>query len=337
MKARVLIVLLLSSALFAADVGQKISPADALKLLQEGNKRFVSGHLTLQKHSNAADRRRLSQVQNPFAIVLACSDSRVAPELLFDQGLGQIFVIRVAGNVPDAFVLGSMEYSVEHLGSSLIVVLGHERCGAVKATVDGGTIPPHIDSIVAAIQPAVETARKNTKNPALLLDAAIAENARRAAASILEQSPIIAEHSRESKVKVVSAVYDLDDGTVVWNTGSKTFNNGVTMAGWFYSKGQSQNGPFEWEALVTLGREGKLSAADLVWTEGMPQWSPASAVPGLLVAQPPPLPPRIQYPSSRRGTIPCCGCLCRWDGPDGPLPPDIWDCFRFWLSLPPSH
>lgn len=111
----------------------------ALELLKEGNARFVSGALTPKDHYKE-ERQKLSEGQHPFAVVLCCSDSRVVPEILFDQQLGDLFVIRNAGNVVDLHVLGSIEYAVEHLGAPLVVVLGHSNCGAVTATCQGGEV-----------------------------------------------------------------------------------------------------------------------------------------------------------------------------------------------------
>jgi carbonic anhydrase len=130
----------------------------AQKTLVEGNNRFSLGEYSEQAIGKVR-RDELAKGQSPFAVIVSCSDSRVPPELIFDQGLGDIFVVRVAGNVLGAIELGSVEYAVEHLGAKLVVVLGHEQCGAVKATIDGGEIPPNIQAIAAMIQPAVTAAR----------------------------------------------------------------------------------------------------------------------------------------------------------------------------------
>ena len=145
---------------------------DAMKKLMAGNQRFVSeaynrGDIGLSR------RLELSKGQHPFAIIVDCSDSRVAPEFIFDQGLGDLFVIRTAGNIVDDIAIGSVEYAVEHLGVRLVLVLGHEDCGAVKATVAGGKAEGHIDAIVQAIKPAVAIAKKK---PGSLLNNAIAQN-----------------------------------------------------------------------------------------------------------------------------------------------------------------
>ena len=173
----------------------------ALTYLKEGNARFVSGELSAK--DNYADiRNTLSGGQKPFAIVLCCADSRVAPELYFDMKFGDIFVIRNAGNVVDDVVLGSIEYGAEHLGSPLVVVVGHTSCGAVTAAVEGGEVPPNIGEIVKRIKPSVggeavnEVAKKNAK--------AMAEQI--AADEILHHCG----------TKVVPAIYDITSGEVIW-------------------------------------------------------------------------------------------------------------------------
>jgi carbonic anhydrase len=159
----------------------------------------------------------LARGQRPPAIVLSCSDSRVPPEIVFDQSLGEIFVVRVAGNVPDPVVVGSIEYAAEHLGSSLVLVLGHERCGAVTAAVNvKGKAFGNIGSIVNAIAPAVAQARKEAvgKDKAELVDVAIADNVKNVVANLTRQSPSLAKLVKEGGVKIVGARYDLDDGKV---------------------------------------------------------------------------------------------------------------------------
>ncbi len=142
-----------------ADAQPKVSPAEALARLKAGNQRFVASKLEHPRQT-AKRRTELATSQHPFAVVLGCADSRTAPELVFDQGLGDVFVVRVAGNVLNDETLGSIEYAVDHLGAQLIVVLGHERCGAIEAARE--TIaakeeaPGHIQSLVKAIAPAVE-------------------------------------------------------------------------------------------------------------------------------------------------------------------------------------
>ncbi|HXU64840.1 MAG TPA: carbonic anhydrase [Polyangia bacterium] len=189
----------------------------ARRRLVEGNQRYVKGNMKACGASNAAARSTLATEQKPYAIVLACSDSRVPPEIVFDEGLGQLFVIRVAGNVPDPVVLGSIEYAAEHLGSPLLIVLGHERCGAVTAAVDAhGQAPGHLAAIVKAIGPAVTRARSTTQDRSTqaIVEAAVVENAREVAAALPIQSPLLKRLVTEGKLEIVPARYDLDDGTV---------------------------------------------------------------------------------------------------------------------------
>lgn len=194
---------------FAAEPAAGPDPDVALKVLLTGNRRFVAGRAT-HPHQTLARLRELSKGQHPSAVILSCADSRVAPELLFDQGLGDVFIVRVAGNLLDDENLGSIEYAVEHLGTRLIVVLGHQRCGAVSAAVQGGKPAGHVGKLVEDIQPSVE-ATKGKPGDAV-------ENAMRA--NVLRMVSLIADDEtlgpviKEGKVKVVGARYDLDNGRV---------------------------------------------------------------------------------------------------------------------------
>jgi carbonic anhydrase len=159
--------LLLSSLSSSFAAGpSKVGPDEALKRLLQGNARFVSGHLTHAGPEQIAEARgAVAKSQNPIAVIVGCSDSRVGPELVFDQGLGDLFVVRTAGEVVDSAALGSIEYAVEHLGSPLIVVLGHERCGAVAAAVAGAKEPGHIAAVLKAIEPAVKQTKGKPGDP----------------------------------------------------------------------------------------------------------------------------------------------------------------------------
>lgn len=201
-----------SGMVFAAE-GAGISADEALTRLIDGNKRFVEGKQAQQDIGDAR-RTELAKGQHPFAVILSCSDSRVPPEHIFDQGLGDIFVVRVAGNVADPIELGSIEYAVEHLGSPLILVLGHQMCGAVKATVDGGRPEGNIASIVKKIAPSVKKAKAQIKGKDKLLDAAILENAKNTAATLTQKSAIIKHLVEEKKVKIAAGVYNMTTGKV---------------------------------------------------------------------------------------------------------------------------
>jgi len=178
--------------------------------LLDGNRRYVDGK---PSHPNQTLERRkhVAKGQHPFAVVLSCSDSRVPPEIIFDQGIGDLFVVRVAGNIVDDAGLGSIEYAVEHLHASLIVVLGHERCGAVEAAVKGGEAPGRIKSLVEAIRPAVE---KSKGEPGDLAENAMRANVRLVVDHLKASKPILEHFVHKGTLTVVGARYDLDDGQV---------------------------------------------------------------------------------------------------------------------------
>lgn len=189
--------------------GQEVLPR-----LMNGNKLYAAGQFR-HPHQTLARRLEVANGQKPFAVILGCSDSRVPPEILFDQGLGDLFVVRVAGNIVDNAVEGSIEYAVEELGVSLIMVLGHERCGAIKAAVDvvekGGQLPGQIESIINSIKPAVERVKGKPGN---LLENAINENVLMVVEKLKASRPIIAKFVENGQLKVVGANYELKSGTV---------------------------------------------------------------------------------------------------------------------------
>jgi carbonic anhydrase len=196
---------------FAAEVS-KVTPDGALKQLMQGNARFVSGHLTHAGPEQIAEARGiLSQGQNPFAVIVGCSDSRVGPEIVFDQGLGDLFVVRTAGEVVDATALGSIEYAVEHLGSTLILVLGHEHCGAVAAAVAGAKQPGHIGTVLDAIEPAVKKSKGQPGDP---VENAIRAQALDVARQLQEAKPILAKRVESGNLKIVAGRYDLGSGKI---------------------------------------------------------------------------------------------------------------------------
>ena len=175
---------------------------DSLLRLKEGNVRFLSGNIAI-KGPDASERERLSGGQHPFAVVLCCSDSRVSPEIVFDCRLGELFVIRNAGNVVDEDVLGSVEYAVEHLGVPLVVVMGHSCCGAVTATCEGGVLPGNISALADRIRPSL--------SPSCAVDDNARLHARRMA-RLLREDPIVAHLHAE----VMAAFYDLRSGEVTF-------------------------------------------------------------------------------------------------------------------------
>jgi carbonic anhydrase len=204
--------LLLSASLTCADAPSAVTATDALKTLMAGNDRFVRGQLASVTPQEVAQRRaELAQGQKPLAIVLCCSDSRVGPEIVFDQELGNIFVVRTAGEVLDAAGIGSIEYAVAHLGSSLLLVLGHEKCGAVAAAVADAKEPGHIADIVKAIRPAVAQTKGQPGDP---LSNAVRANALDIAAQLPKRSKIISEKVKAGKLSVKAATLSLMTGQV---------------------------------------------------------------------------------------------------------------------------
>jgi len=211
--------LLAATSAHAANGGADISvsPDVALARLTTGNARFVADRAEHPRQDRQS-RLLVANSQHPFATILTCSDSRLAPEVIFDQGLGDLFVARVAGNVVDDDILASIEYSVIHLGSTLVMVLGHDHCGAVKATIDAldgrgsdDDKDTKIGSLAALIAPAVKAVPASTPDR---LDAAITLNAENSAKAIFVQSPPLKARVLAGKLKIVSARYNLTDGRV---------------------------------------------------------------------------------------------------------------------------
>lgn len=211
-----LILLAPVAAMASSEAKHPVSPEQALQMLTEGNLRFALGQ---PAHPNASFSRRLvttTDGQAPFATVIACSDSRVPVEILFDQGVGDLFVIKVAGNVADTDEIGSAEYGVDHLGTPVLMVLGHTYCGAVTAVTTGaevhGSIPQLVDNILPAVEKA-KHAHPEAETPALI-NAAIEENVWQAIDDIMSKSHAIAERAAAGKVVLVGAIYDILTGKV---------------------------------------------------------------------------------------------------------------------------
>ncbi|MDF2096893.1 carbonic anhydrase [Aquibaculum arenosum] len=195
-----------------------LSADAALERLMEGNSRYAAN---LHLHGPAADREALATGQAPFAVVLACADSRVAPELVFDQGPGGLFTIRLAGNFVTDYGLASIEYAVEYLQVPLVMVMGHSGCGAVSAAVDAvesdARFPGELDKLVGRITPVVRDLngqQDEGANGEKLLDQAIRENARRNARLLESEGAILPQRVREGRLRVVAALHDLAGGHV---------------------------------------------------------------------------------------------------------------------------
>ncbi len=203
------VVVFISGAVYA-----KGNLDDSWGKLMQGNSRYVSGQ-TSKKASGDAFRKELAKGQHPYAVVVACSDSRVSPSIIFDEGLGNIFVVRTAGNIVDPTAIGSVEYGVEHLHAPLVVVLGHESCGAVTAAVESKGEPEgNIGAILKKIMPAVKKAKSTVKKDDNLIYASTIENVRNVAGEIVKKSKIISNEMHEGKVKVVGAYYAISTGKV---------------------------------------------------------------------------------------------------------------------------
>jgi carbonic anhydrase len=208
-----------------------ISATDALALLRDGNRRFVANRSTAGSTSNRARRAELVGGQEPFAIVLGCSDSRVPAELVFDQGFGDLFVIRVAGNIVAPSQVGSVEFAAARFGTRLVVVMGHSQCGAVAATLEelsgrSTTQSRNLRSIVDRVRPSVETllSGRLVENPEALMREAVRANVRASAHHLRHGSELLERLIREDGLLVVGAEYSLESGIV-------TFLDGVEEAG----------------------------------------------------------------------------------------------------------
>ncbi len=207
----VYLAVLLSTALFAsAQESPSVSADQIWKDLSAGNQRFVTGKTAPENF--VAQRKALVKTQHPRTAVLSCSDSRVPPEVIFDAGLGELFVVRAAGEDDDALVIGSLEYSVEHLGSSVIVVMGHESCGAVTAACSAGkSESDNLDAVTAPIAPSC--AKADATKPAEL-DLAVRDHVHRVAQDLLTKSKLLKEAYDEHKLTIIEAYYSLETGEV---------------------------------------------------------------------------------------------------------------------------
>jgi carbonic anhydrase len=196
-------------AVIAAVHGPTVSAADALKMLLEGNQRFIDGKL---EHPNQSIARRgeVAKGQHPFAAVLACSDSRTPPEIIFDRGLGDLFVVRVAGNVADQVVIESLDYSVKHLGVRVVMILGHNRCGAVTAAVAGHEEEGDVGPMLSELRPAVEASKGKPGDP---VENAVRENVKLVTKNLADSAEL-APMVKSGELKIIGGIYDLDTGKI---------------------------------------------------------------------------------------------------------------------------
>jgi carbonic anhydrase len=221
---------LMAAALFGAlaftaartQAADQITPDEAIHLLREGNRRFASG-APQHPHQSTNRRAEEARTQHPFAVVVGCSDSRVAPEIIFDEGIGDLFVVRTAGHRLDDLVLASIEYAVEHLDCALVVVLGHERCGAVSAAVEwskegvaghgheSSASDSHVPHLVKVLQDSVTQAKGKPGDP---IENTVLENIRIVTADLPKQSGLLGRRVKAGTLKVIGLRYDLDSGAV---------------------------------------------------------------------------------------------------------------------------
>jgi carbonic anhydrase len=193
----------------SAEAKQNFTPDNAIEQLMQGNKRFAS-QKTTQPNRGSFRLREVAKGQNPYAAILGCADSRVPAEIVFDQGLGDLFVVRVAGNVATPEEIGSLEYGTLVLGAKVILVLGDQKCGAVKATIEAKPVPGQIGSIIGKIRPAVTSSKSQSGD--LLKNATVANIKNQIA--VLKTSPVVADLIKAGKLKIIGGFYDLDTGTV---------------------------------------------------------------------------------------------------------------------------
>jgi carbonic anhydrase len=190
----------------------QVSAAEAISLLEKGNKRYTSD--SFSKKEYVKERKATANSQHPYAIVLTCADSRVAPELLFDESIGKLFVIRDAGNVVDSVILGTIEYAAEHLNVKLLLILGHESCGAVTATVAGGDVSPNISSLVWRMQFPVDKIKAIHENNENLVSMCVEENVRYQLEQSTLQSGVLSELVEKGELTIMGGVYDISSGKV---------------------------------------------------------------------------------------------------------------------------
>lgn len=217
MKKLYLLLLLIATTGLASDRGPAFTVDQSLEKLRNGNKRFVDGKPN-RWNSGEKKRQELSSGQTPYACIITCADSRVPPEQIFDASLGELFVIRVAGNVTPPDVIASADYAVGHLNCPVVVVMGHTKCGAVGAALSETNFPEPLNSLVEEIRPSVYACERKGYEGESLYEGAIKENARAGAAALLSGSRDIEDAVASGHCTVLSAVYDIESGIVDWQS-----------------------------------------------------------------------------------------------------------------------
>jgi carbonic anhydrase len=208
----VLLFLVAACLATAQKAEEMVTSVSALAELKEGNKHHVA-HRYSHPHETAGRQLQLTTGQHPHAQILSCADSRVPPEIIFDQGLGDLFVVRVAGNVAADAEVASLEYGAEHLHIPLLVVLGHQHCGAVTAAVEGGEQVGHIPTLLALLQPALEKSRGLAGDA---IENVVKMNVEMVVDQLHSSTPVLSQLVKDGKLKIVGGIYSLDTGKVTW-------------------------------------------------------------------------------------------------------------------------
>ena len=216
-----LVIFFLPLSLIVLNIGSSaktgVTADSALVELKAGNAHHVA-HRYKHPHESASRQRELTAGQHPHAQILGCADSRVPPEIVFDQGLGDLFVVRVAGNVASDVELASLEYGADHLHIPLLVVLGHQHCGAVTAAVEAGQTVGHLNKLMDLLRPAVQKSRSLPGDP---VENAVKTNVEMVVAQLRSSTPVLEKLEAEGKLKIVGAIYSLDTGKVKWLSDSR--------------------------------------------------------------------------------------------------------------------
>lgn len=210
--------IVLAMGSYSVSLSMELTPDAVLNQLREGNERYLAG---TPLHPNSTPERRKETAEKgqfPVATILTCSDSRVPPEIIFDRGVGDLFVVKVAGNVADVDEIGTVEYGTDHLHTPVLLVLGHTKCGAVTAVATGGELHGNIPSLVDNIKPAVEKAQAEYPSKAgkELVPYATKANVFQSLADIIKHSPIVAKLIKSGKLKAVGAIYDIETAQITW-------------------------------------------------------------------------------------------------------------------------